>query len=90
MRASCGLMGVNARVVISALLAPKAWMHATTVELVWYMIIFAFLPSGVNLPLIIGRHKCNAFWVEQPVRLAYWVYCVDRFTHSSVATVPDF
>ena len=90
MRASCSLMGVKARVGISAVLAPMAWVHATTVGLsqsfLGYPLIFAI---GCELAAGDWSAHVQCLWVEQPVRLAYWVYCVDRFIHSSGATVPD-
>ena len=89
MRASCSLMGVNARVGISALLAPMAWVHATTVGLsqsFGYPRIFAI---RCELAADDWSAHMQCLWVEQPVRLAYWVYCEDRFIHSSGATVPD-
>ena len=78
MRASCSLMGVKARVGISAVLAPMAWVHATTVGLSQsFWGILSFLPSGVNLPLAIGRHTCNAFgWSSPygwPIGFTVWI-----------------
>ena len=68
MRASCR---------ICALLAPMAWVHATTVGLSQSLGILAFLPSGVNLPLMIGRHTYNAFgWSSPygwPTGLTVWI-----------------
>ena len=89
MRASCSLMGVKARVGISAVLAPMAGVHPTTFGLSWffgYPLIFAI---GCELAADDWSAHVQCLWVEQPVRLADWVYCVDRFTHASAATVPD-
>ena len=79
MRASCR---------ICALLAPMAWVHATTVGLSQSLGILAFFAIRCELAADDWSAHVQCLGVEQAVWLAYWVDCVDRFTHSSAATVP--